>query len=267
MKNNGAELHILTEYSPFAMGFVMITEADRAIIIDGGGGAELPNIAEHVGNRPVAAWIVTHPDGDHLNALNHALKHSHPLIAQTQRFIYNFHSTEFYAKYGCAAWLERFERHNEAIRDRIYNPVAGDTFEIDGLHFEILFSRDEKYKINANNDSSLVFRVKGKRQSVLFLGDLGPYAGEDLLAKHGTYLQTDVVQMAHHGHGCVRKDVYEAINPRACIWCCQPWLYRERETVDYGHEQYGTMRTRKWMEELGVTEHYVTGDGDQVISI
>ena len=117
------------------------------------------------------------------------------------------------------------------------------------------------------NDSSLVFKVSSPAKTVLFLGDLGPYAGADLLAKHGKYLESDVVQMAHHGHGCVRKDVYEAINPRACIWCCQAWLYREPAERDYGGEQYGTMRTRRWMEELGVTEHYVTKDGDQVIMI
>lgn len=264
---NNAELHILTEYSPYSMGFVIITKDDRAIIIDGGRFQELDNVASHVGNREVAAWILTHPDGDHIGAITDAMKHSHPLIAATKTFIYNFHSVEFCAKWGHAGDLIRFEKYNAPILNRVTKVKEGDEFDIDGLQFEILFSRDEKFTQNVTNDSSLVFRVTGEKSSVLFLGDLGPIAGDELLKKNGAALKTDVVQMAHHGHCCVGKEVYEAIAPRACIWCAQPWLYREPAEVEYGPRMYGTGLTRRWMRELGVREHYVTGDGDQVIII
>ena len=59
-----SELHILTEFCPFAMGFVIITPEDRAIIIDGGTYTEVPNVKAHVGDRQIAAWILTHTDGD-----------------------------------------------------------------------------------------------------------------------------------------------------------------------------------------------------------
>ena len=272
MATRRTELHILTEYSPFSMGFVLITPNDRAIIIDGGRVEELPNVAAHVGNRPVAAWILTHPHGDHAWCFQHALKNDHPLIAATERVICNFHSSSFYEAHGGkgeASVALAFEMSKEKIADRLMTPVTGDVFEIDGLKFEVLFHRDEKYTQNCVNDSSLVFRVTGTRQNVLFLGDLGPIAGRDLLAKHGSYLRSDVVQMAHHGHMCVEKDVYEAIDPRACIWCAQSWLYNEGFELPYAHapEMHGTGLTRQWMKEIGVTEHYVTKDGDQVIMI
>lgn len=269
MATRRAELHILTDYSPYSMGFVLITPNDRAIIIDGGRPLELHNVAAHVGDRPVAAWILTHPHGDHISCFNYALKHDHPLIGATDQFICNFHSSDFYAKYSSEAEAKtclEFETYREKIADRIWSPVTDDTFEIDGLQFEILFHRDEKYTSNVVNDSSLVFRVTGKKQNVLFLGDLGPIAGRDLLAKHGAYLESDVVQMAHHGHMCVEKDVYEAIDPRACIWCCQSWLYNENERL-IRPDMYGTGLTRRWMNEIGVIEHYVTKDGDQVITV
>ena len=60
MKNKRSQLHVLTEYSQYSMGFVIITPEDRAIIIDGGRSLELPNVAAHVGDREVAAWILTH---------------------------------------------------------------------------------------------------------------------------------------------------------------------------------------------------------------
>ena len=90
-----AELHILTEFCPFAMGFVIITPEDRAIIIDGGRSLELPNVAAHVGDRQVAAWILTHPHSDHITCINHALKHRHPLLDRTEKIVYNFHDYDF----------------------------------------------------------------------------------------------------------------------------------------------------------------------------
>lgn len=262
-----AELHILTEYSPYSMGFVIITKENRAIIIDGGRLQELPNVAAHVGDREVAAWILTHPDGDHIGAITDAMKLSHPLIAATEAFLYQFHSVEFCAKWGYAGDLIRFQKYCAPILDRTKTVCAGECFEIDGLKFEILFSRDERFTENVTNDSSLVFKVTGEKQSVLFLGDLGPIAGDVLLERVGPRLHADIVQMAHHGHCCVGKEVYQAINPRACIWCAQPWLYREPASVVYGARMYGTGMTRQWMDELGVKEHYVTGDGDQIILI
>lgn len=264
---NGAELHILTEYSPYSMGFVIITKNDRAIIIDGGRLQELHNVAAHVGGREVAAWILTHPDGDHIGAVTDAMKQGHSLIAATKRFIYNFHSVEFCSKWGYAGDLIRFEKYKAPILDRVMCVTAGDKIEIDGLQFEFLFSRDEKFTQNVTNDSSLVFKVTGGEKSVLFLGDLGPIAGDELLKKQRSALKADIVQMAHHGHCCVGKEVYEAVAPEACIWCAQPWLYREPAEVEYGERMYGTGRTRQWLEELGVKEHYVTGYGDRVISI
>ena len=269
MGKKRAFLHILTEYSQYSMGFVIITPENRAIIIDGGRSLELPNLTEHVGGRPVAAWILTHPHSDHITCINHALKHDHPLIDATERFLYNFHTLDFYSTTGRVGELDalrNFLEYEPKIADRASHPVTGDVLEIDGLKIEFLFHRDERFTENIINDSSLVFRVTGEFQSVLFLGDLGPVAGRAMLEKQGQNLEADVVQMAHHGHMCVEKEVYEAIDPRACIWCCQAWLYRENDR-EIRPGMYGVAATRRWMEELGTIEHYVTKDGDQIITI
>ena len=53
---------------------------------------------------------------------------------------------------------------------------------------------------------------------------------------------------------------------------CADWLYDEPEVPKYLENReklrrmgrirmYGTAVTRKWMEQLGVKEHYVTKDG------
>ena len=103
-------------------------------------------------------------------------------------------------------------------------------------------------------------------RSVLFLGDLGPEGGRDLLQTCADKLPSDVVQMSHHGHSGVTKEVYEKIAPRVCLWCAPDWLWEE-EDVEFEPELWGTKHQRKWMEELGVREHYVTKDGTQEIPL
>lgn len=265
---NQATLHILTEYTPFSMGFVLITKEDRAIVIDGGTAGELHNVIAHVGNRPIAAWILTHPHGDHLGALLYAMRKEKPIMQQVERFICNFHTPAFLRACGGdeAANVELFHQYAETHGLPVDRPACGDQWEIDGLGFECLFSKSEKYTENYVNDSSMVFRVIGEKQSVLFLGDLGPAAGDELLKLHGEKLRSDVVQMAHHGHMCVRKNVYEAIAPNVCIWCCASWLYNEPE-IEISKDMHGVGTTRRWMREIGNQIHIVTKDGNQLIDI
>lgn len=126
------------------------------------------------------------------------------------------------------------------------------------------------------NDSSLVFKLFAPNKTVLFLGDLGPEAGDILFRESKHLLKSDLVQMAHHGHMNVGMEVYAEILPEGCLWCAPDWLYEEEEFPDYLRDTeglrrvgrnrlYGTKLTRKWMDLLGVKKHYVTKDGTQRI--
>ena len=268
MVKGKARLHILTEFCPFAMGFVIITPDDRAIIIDGGTYTEAHNVKAHVGEREVAAWILTHTDGDHVGCLKSMIDQNDPFLDRVSCFYSNFHTVEFFRSLNGephAQWVETYDAYIKENNKGYVCPVKGDSFEIDGLRFDILFSKNEAYVKNYANDASLVFRVTGKKRNVLFLGDMGPEAGEELLATYGDSLQSDIVQMAHHGHIGVRKDVYEAIDPNVCIWCAASWLWQEHEGVRYLKGEHSVTVTRQWMAEIGNQQHIVTKDGDAVI--
>jgi hypothetical protein len=73
-----------------------------------------------------------------------------------------------------------------------------------------------------------------------------------------------------------RMEVYAAIEPKICLWCCReesyngvniPKVYYDKEKM----KQLGWLRmhpvtvTRRWMEQLGVKKHYVTKDGTNEI--
>ena len=55
------KLYFLTEHSPFMMSFVFITDKNRVVIVDGGRPEDMPHLREIVGQRDIAAWILTHP--------------------------------------------------------------------------------------------------------------------------------------------------------------------------------------------------------------
>lgn len=285
--NEHTILHMLTETSPFMMSFVIITQQDRAIIVDGGRAADMPLLKEYVGNRPVAAWILTHAHDDHIDGLIHEFKTNGGADFAIENIYYNFPPFELihnrnvpdydYMVRELNECLPAFAEVEPLFHDKAHTITQGDTLDIDECHLDFLFSYHEGLTVNLMNDSSLVFKLTTPNTSVLFLGDLGPQGGDLLYRESRHLLQADIVQMAHHGHMNVGMEVYAAVGAKACLWCAPDWLYAEEELPDYLKNpqylapdpsrlrMYGTAITRQWMDQLGATTHYVTKDGTQTV--
>ena len=266
------DLYMITEHSPFMMSFVYLTAAGRAVVIDGGRPEDIPELLSLIGTRPIAAWLMTHPHMDHISGLIDAVSHT-PILEKIEGIYGNFPSSEFVLR--CEPdeipTILDFERILPLLGDKYHRAQPGTQLSVDELTMDFLFCGGERYEQPrpnlAVNESSLAFKVTAPGlRSVLFLGDLGPAAGRDLLAWCCDKLPSDVVQMAHHGHSGVLKDVYEKISPTACLWCAPDWLWEE-EDIEFEPEVWGTRHIRKWMEDLGITEHYITKDGTQRIPL
>ena len=267
------ELYMLTEHANYAfmMGFVFLTEDGRAVVIDGGRPEDMPNLLAIVGEREIAAWILTHPHFDHVSGLIDLLQKGFDM-GRIAKVYYNFPSVEFVTR--CEPQYTTradFEALLPKLGDKAVVVHPGMQVQIDELSVAFLFCGEERYyqpKPNlAVNESSIAFKVTAPgMKSVLFLGDLGPEGGRDLLKTCGDKLKSDIVQMAHHGHSGVTEEVYQMINPEACMWCAPDWLWDEGD-YEIEPELWGTMHTRKWMEKLSVKKHYVTKDGTQNIEL
>jgi hypothetical protein len=186
---------------------------------------------------------------------------------------YNYPSLEF-AKISADDDGESINDFNDLlpkIKDKAVVVHTGDVINVDEVRIEILYHYDENDKTydfvyKTINDASIAFRVDTPDSSVIFLGDLGPEAGEVLVERGEEKLRAEYCQMAHHGHGGVGADVYILINPRVCMWNAPDWLWEETgELQDY--RRYGLGRTRLWMERLGVKEHIVTKDGTAEVEL
>lgn len=215
MMTNETELYMLTEHSPFMMGFVFITQKSNAIIVDGGRPEDMPYLFEIVGSRPIEAWILTHPHLDHISGFNDVIAKGERLD-QIRHVYSHFPSSEFEMR--CEPDEQHdvlvYEQQFPVIESKWRDIIPGNTLTVDELTVEFLFVGGERYeqpKPNLTiNESSAVFRVTGDGlRSVLFLGDLGPEGGRDLLRECGKKLPSDIVQMSHHSHSGVTREVYD----------------------------------------------------------
>ena len=284
-----AKVYMLTETSPFMMSFVIVTDKDNCIVIDGGRREDMPLLKKYVGKRKIKAWFLTHAHNDHIDGFVYEMGKDGGADFDIENVYYNFVDYDALKKktgmpdreYFLAELEEMMPAFN-AVKDKFKDKARiisqGDTLYIDELKINVLFSLHDGLYSNLMNDSSLVFKVMGKKKSVLFLGDLGPEGGDVLLRESGDKLKADVVQMAHHGHMDVSMDVYAAIGAKECLWCAPIWLYEEKAVPDWMTEEwinkdkkrmrmYGTAVTRRRMEILGATKHYVTGYGTQELEI
>ena len=245
--NNETVLYQLTETSQFMMSFVLVTKEDNVIVVDGGRPEDMPLLKEYVGGRHISAWILTHPHGDHISGLLSELERNGAADFDIEAVYYNFPPYDEWMKktendvpyykyfmedtnYILPAFLNR---GIPKLGDKAHIAVQGDTLDIDECHIDFIFSFHDGLYANPMNDSSLVFKVTTPNKTVLFLGDLGPDGGDVLFDESRHLLKSDIVQMAHHGHMNVGMNVYAAIMPEACMWCCADWLYNEPEVPKY----------------------------------
>lgn len=267
----GAEIMLLnTQSDSQMMSYIITTNAGELIVVDGGLPEDahyLANVIKSKGGR-VSAWLITHPHSDHVGALTKLINEGMEGIT-VDGLYYKYQDMDWYIRNEAyrsqmvADSIEAFNKLNPSVRHG--DIKKGDIIELGGAKIHIL-NNPYLFTVNAINNSSIAYRIDINGKRILFLGDMGPEAGEslknDVPAKE---LKADYVQMAHHGQYGVNKDVYELISPRVCMWNAPAWLWDNDNGGGKGSGQYLTLEVRRWMEELGVKFHYVIKDGDQII--
>ena len=261
-------VYLLSPQSPVQMmGFVITEEKGGIIVIDGGNAEDAPNLLETLRRITglqcprVDAWLFTHAHYDHMNAFLSTMEEA-PDSVEVNQIYCHFPPLSYFERNGTEGadgTLRRFLDYSESHPGRVTKVETGDRISVGEASFEVLFTADTSIENNVVNNSSTVYKLYLGGKTVLFLGDLGEEAGDKLLASSRDKLASDYVQMAHHGQRGVKKDFYEAVGAKTCIWCAAAWLYDDDGT------HFDTIYTREWMRELGVLRHYVTKDGDQTI--
>ena len=245
----------------------VIRSADgKVIVVDGGVGEDcehLLNVIKEMGGY-VDAWLITHPQGDHVGALITILREHRDEI--DIRNIYgHFLELEWYVE------AEESDAGVVYVLDDLLKQMPKEKLHLDiGRGTEVVLSEQLSFRVlndpmklmdvYAINNSGLMYDVCLAGKHIIYLGDMGPEAG-DIHMQNGVLdgVTADYVQMAHHGQNGVTKEFYEKLAPKACIWPTPSWLYSVQANDLNG---FMTYMTRNWIDGLGIKENYCTKDGD-----
>ncbi|MBO5273026.1 MAG: MBL fold metallo-hydrolase [Clostridia bacterium] len=270
MKNT---LYMLaSEEFPQMNSFIITTADGKVIVIDGGWRADAAKLLSRLRGITgeevphVDAWFHSHAHADHTEAFMEIME-NHGESVTVGAVYFHFPSVQYFEKYeaGSAYTVREFYELLPRFADKACIVSEGDRYEVGEAVFDILYTADPAFRMNAVNNSSTVFRMTLGGKRVLFLGDLGIEAGQKLLSQYGDALKSDWCQMAHHGQSGVERDVYEAIAPEGCLWSTPKWLWDNDAGKGFNTHIWQTVTVRGWMDEIGAKRHLVTKDGDQVL--
>lgn len=249
------------------LSIVIKSPHGKLIVIDGGWEADADKLSSLILQQggKVDAWLITHPHEDHVGALCAILHDSSRKIK----------IDKIYCSLATPDWYRQVSPTGAGIADQLLSaftklPVGtvtnnigrGTEINIDDINIRVLNNRGV-YTYNGVNNSSLVYKIRVSGQSILILGDLAYDGGKDLIKScTAAELKSDIVQMAHHGQQGVDQDAYALIAPTTCLWPSPAWLWNNDNGGGVGSGPWGTLKTRAWMDALGVKDNRSLKDGD-----
>ena len=265
-------LTLLANHDTAAQQLAAIIETGEGglIVVDGGWTDNTDYVLNQIKAKGghVQAWLITHPDSDHVGALADIL-YKHAGEITIDGIYYSFLEDSWYAEKDAnvASMVAYVKGAFAKISPSVLHGdiVAGQVINAGPAKIQVL---NQAYKENNDfvNNSSVAYMVSLNGTNVVFLGDLGRTGGEHLMQDVNLgALKCKMVQMSHHGQNGVDYEVYKALRPSVCLWPTPQWLWDNDNGGGAGSGSWKTQETRNWMTRLGVKEYYVTKDGDRVI--
>lgn len=225
--------------------YVYMLEDGRFIVIDGGmGSAPIENIykamtslykqaygkshTESGEKLHIAAWYLTHPHLDHAQSFyRFVLAHKNEL--KMDYMLANIPAQNSIMTNPLIQITEdQIAEMQTAVGGfEMLRVQTGQKVYFANLEVEVLMTYEDHvpFNITTTNDVNVVTRFtihnknakNGEATQILNLGDAWRHTSRFLCEMYGDHMQTEIVQIAHHGNvGCERA-LYEAINPRAAL--------------------------------------------------
>ena len=163
---------------------------------------------------------------------------------------------ELYAKNAPLDETDAFERFQELGIDKINYLHAGDKRKVAGVQMKVLSAYDDyvdEISDDIHNDGSMMFKVYGEKESMLFCADVGNSMSEWIIEHYGEELASDYLQMGNHGNGGLSEEFYRLVHPKAAFFDAPAWLF------DSAEEQYTLQKNREIMEDMGAVIYSFEG--------
>ena len=238
-----------------SMFYTIKCDMGGLIVVDGGwadNAEETREVIRENGNK-VDAWFITHPHKDHAGAFCEIYKEPQGMEID---MVYAVNMADETLCEENAPWdtFETLEAFKALTIPQLQYVHKGDKLSVDGLDIDILNAYDDYVDEISNdllNDGSMMFKVTGSTQSMLFCGDVGVSMSDYLLSEYGNTLKSNYLQMGHHGNGGLKDDFYRTVAPSVAFFDAPESLMNPVIP-----DKYTTPENRKLMEKLGADIRY-----------
>ena len=224
------------------------------------------------GEKPViAAWFMSHCHGDHIGTFNDfAIRYHDKTVVES--FIYNFPTDEEIAAsdspYMLDDSLPRYTMFRKVVADYysdvpVIKPHTGNVIYVKNMKMEILGTLEDCYPMSivnyGMNYSTTLFKSTIEGQTMLWMGDLQTNGGMLAIEQFGDYLQSDILQVGHHGYGGSGfVELYQIVDPTYVIWPVCWEDYFSTRSSDYN----------KWLlDSEKVKQVIVSGFGTSTVTL
>ena len=262
------------------MGYVMTLSDGSFIVMDGGkdGGIgnamKLLDLLKKMNARPdgqivIAAWIVTHDHTDHFTNFQ-SLIHSFGSQIRLEAIYINGTARSAVMNSGDPAYYiaGSYKEISEKVGGtRLIKLHAGMHFFIRDAEFEILFSQDDIYpeRCHTFNDTSTVLRMTFGGNTFLWTGDGQSIPSEVLVRWYGDRVESDFIQVAHHGAPGLSTECYEAFRGTTLFWPDVRESFLKQITGTYYKD--GDCMASRYLYETYGEDHIYTADQVTVFSL
>lgn len=225
-------------------------EDGTLIVIDGGFNANTNQVRSVINmfGGHVNHWFLTHYDEDHASAFNDI--YANPDGIEIDSVYCTPLDYDYYIE--CAVdrpwetpWVYETFLNQTSGDERIHYLSRGDTLEFDGLQIEIFNSYDQVVLdtgvLDVANYASLVIKITGEEDSVLFCGDVQGPLWSILATMYGDRLEAEYVQPGHHGNNGVPPEEWAVVNADVMLFDAPEWLansddHTAKALIEWCHE-------------------------------
>ena len=234
-----------------AMFYTMRNNDDGTLIIVDGGYSENTDQVRSIINLyggHADHWFLTHFDADHASVFNDI--YGNPCGITIGSVYATPLDYDYYSGFAADRWWDTpwvYETFLEQTRgdESIHYLNRGDSFEIDGLRIDVFNAYDQIVIDTGSPDvanfSSLMFKIAGSQDSILFCGDVYGDMGMILLDMYGDALDAEYVQPGHHGNASMPPEFYAQTGAQVMLFDGPPWLtqtdsYTAKALIGWCHE-------------------------------
>ncbi len=179
----------------------------------------------------VNGWFITHAHTDHISKLMDFLIYNTEDVV-IEGFYQNLLSENYYED------RENHEENEMAVKlfhmledypAPVYKLHTGMRFYIRNLTFDVLGTHEDIYPetIDDYNDSSCIVMAEAEGSKIFIPGDAAAAASKVLEARYKNSLKCDVVQVAHHGHTGLSRELYERLSADTAVYPVTRIFYEE----------------------------------------